>query len=215
MFGLVCKDFLVGRKNILYYFGFLVIYGVLSVMGVFPYSILAGMVALVGLMLPMSSFAYDDQARWEKFAAATPAGRRGVVQGKYLFALLCTAGASILVGVILTVMSLLGTVETDAWWEPLAVVAACACFTLLLDSLFLPFLLKYGSEKARMLFMLVFVTVFGGMALLAFLAERDWHFPAVPPVLVTLTPILLAAATVTALAVSYGIALRIYQKKEF
>lgn len=215
MFGFVCKDFLVGRKNILYYFGFLVIYGVLSIMGVFPYSVLAGLVALVGLMLPMSSFAYDDQARWEKFAAATPAGRRGIVQGKYLFALLCTAAAAVLVGAILTVMALLGTVETEIWWEPLAVVAACACATLLLDSIFLPFLLKFGSEKARMLSMLVFAAVFGGMALLAFLTERGWHLPNLPPVFVPLAPILLAAATAAALAASYALSLGLYRKKEF
>lgn len=215
MFGFVCKDFLVGRKNILYYFGFLVIYGVLSSMGVFPYSVLAGLVALVGLMLPMSSFAYDDQARWEKFAAATPAGRQGVVGGKYLFALLCTAGASVLVGAILTVMALLGKVEAEVWWEPLAVVGACACFTLLLDSIFLPFLLKYGSEKARMLSMLVFATVFGSMALLAFLVEHGFHFPALPPAAVTLAPAIVVAVTLAALGVSYGISQKIYRKKEF
>ena len=215
MFGFVCKDFLVGRKNILYYFGFLVIYGVLSIMGVFPYSVLAGLVALVGLMLPMSSFAYDDQARWEKFAAATPAGRRGVVGGKYLFALLCTAGASVLVAVILTAMSVLGTVEAEVWWEPLAVVGACACFTLLLDSIFLPFLLKFGSEKARMLSMLVFAAVFGGMALLAFLVERGFHFPTPSPAFVTLVPFLMAAATAAALAASYAVSLGLYRKKEF
>ena len=215
MFGLVLKDFLVARKNILYYFGFLVIYGVLAAIGAFPYSILTGLVVLVGLMLPMSSFAYDDQARWEKFAAVTPAGRRGVVQGKYLFALLCTAGAAALVAVILTVMALSGTVETEVWWEPLAVVAACACITLLLDSVFLPFLLKFGAEKARMLTMLVFVVVFGGMALLAYLTERGWHVPAPSPLLVTLTPILFVAATAAALGVSYGISLGIYKKKEF
>lgn len=215
MFGFVCKDFFVGRKNILYYFGFLVIYGVLSAAGVFPYSVLAGLVALVGLMLPMSSFAYDDQARWEKFAAATPAGRRGVVGGKYLFALLCTAGASVLVGAILTVMALLGKVEAEVWWEPLAVVGACACSTLLLDSLFLPFLLKFGSEKARMLTMLVFATVFGGMALLAFLVEHGFHFPALPPAAVTLAPAIVVAVTFAALGVSYGISQGIYRKKEF
>ena len=83
MFGFVCKDFLVGRKNILYYFGFLVIYGAMSIAGVFPYSVLAGLVTLVGLMLPMSSFAYDDQARWEKFAAATPPPRGRDAGGWY------------------------------------------------------------------------------------------------------------------------------------
>ena len=215
MFGFVCKDFLVGRKNILYYFGFLVIYGAMSIAGVFPYSVLAGLVTLVGLMLPMSSFAYDDQARWEKFAAAAPAGRRGVVQGKYLYALLCTAGAAAVVTVILTALSLLGTVETEVWWEPLAVVGACVCVTLLLDSIFLPFLLKFGSEKARMLSMLVFAVVFGSMALLAFLVEHGFHFPALPPAAVTLAPILLVLATAAAFAASYVVSLGIYRKKEF
>lgn len=214
MSGLVLKDFLVARKNILYYVGFLLLYGFLSATGVFPYSVLAGLVALIGLMLPMSSFAYDDQARWEKFAAATPAGRRGVVRGKYLFALLCTAAASLLVGVILTALALLGTVEAQVWWEPLAVVAVCACVTLLLDSIFLPFLLKFGAEKARTLSLLVFAAVFGGMALMAFLAERGWHVPAPSPLVVALAPFLVLAATVAALGVSYALSLGIYSKKE-
>ena len=125
MFGFVCKDFLVGRKNSLYYFGFLVIYGVLSAAGVFPYSVLSGMVALVGLMLPMSSFAYDDQARWEKFAAATPAGRRGVVQGKYLFALLCTAAAAVLVGACWARWRQRSGGSLWRWWAPAPASPCC------------------------------------------------------------------------------------------
>ena len=214
MFGLAIKDFYVMRKNVTYYFGFLVVYGVLSACGIFPYSILAGMVTLVGLMLPMSSFAYDDQAKWEKFAVSTPAGRRGVVQGKYLFALLGTLFSAVLVGAILTVMTLLGIVETEAWWEPLAVVGACACVTLLLDSVFLPFLLKYGAEKARLMSLLVFAVVFGGMALLAFLVEGGFTMPTIPPTVVTLIPLGLVVVTVAALGVSYAVSLGIYKKKE-
>lgn len=215
MFGFVLKDFYVMRKNINYYFGFLVLYGVLSAMGVFPYSVLAGMVALVGLMLPMSSFAYDDQARWDKFAAATPAGRRGVVGGKYLFALLGTAVAAVVVSACLMAMSMLGKVEAEVWWEPLAVVAACACVTLLLDSIFLPFLVKFGAEKARILSMLVFGVVFGGMALLALLEENGITLPHIPEAVIVLLPWLLAAATVALFAGSYALSLGIYRKKEF
>lgn len=214
MFGLVIKDFLVMRKNVTYYFGFMVVYGFLSAMGVFPYSILAGMVTLVGLMLPMSSFSYDDIAKWEKFAAAAPAGRRGVVQGKYLFALLGTLASAALVGAILTAATLLGIVETELWWEPLAVVGACVCATLLMDSIFLPFLLKYGAEKARIMSLLVFAVVFGGMALLALLVEKGFTLPEIPPMAITLIPVLLVAGTVAALAASYGISLGIYRKKE-
>lgn len=214
MLGMVLKDFFAMRKNITYYFGFLVIYGFLAVVEVMPYSVLAGLVALMGLILPISSFAFDDQARWEKFAAATPAGRRGTVQGKYLFALLCTFSAAVLVGVISTIMAFLGAVEVEAWWEPLAVVAACVCVTLLLDSLCLPFLLKFGAEKTRLMGLLIFAAVFGGMALLAYLIEGGFTFPPVPPAVLTLVPVLLAAGTAAALAASYAASLGIYGRKE-
>ena len=138
-----------------------------------------------------------------------------MVQGKYLFTLLVTLAASVLSGALLTALYLLGKTDAEVWWEPLAVVGACTCFTLLLDSIFLPFLLKFGSEKARMLSMLVFATVFGSMALLAFLVEHGFHFPAVPPVLVVLAPILLVAVTAAAFAASYAAAQGIYRKKEF
>lgn len=39
----------------------------------------------------INTFAYDEQSGWEKLAAATPAGRRGVVGAKYLFTVLLLA----------------------------------------------------------------------------------------------------------------------------
>lgn len=215
MFGLVLKDYYVMRKSIRYYLAFLLIYGVLTAVGYFPYSILAGMVALMGLMLPMSSFAFDDQARWDKFAVSAPAGRRGVVGGKYLFALLGTAATALLISGILMVMSLLNFVETEVWWEPLAVVGSCVCVTLLLDSLFLPFLVKFGAEKTRILSLLVFGAVFGGMAALALLAEKGFSLPSFPPEAAVLAPVLLVAVTAAALAASYAASLSLYGRKEF
>lgn len=214
MMAMVLKDILVMRKNITYYLGFLLVYGVLSAAGVFPYSVLAGLVALLGLMLPMSSFAFDDQARWDKFAVASPAGRRGVVAGKYVFALVGTFSAAAVVAPILTAMAFLGTIEVETWWEPLAVVGACVCVTLFINSLVLPFLVKYGTEKTRILTMLIFGLGFGGMALLAYLAENGFNLPTIPPAVISLLPALLAAATVVALGISYAVAQGIYGKKE-
>lgn len=214
MTGLILKDFFVARKNIQYYFGFLVIYGLLSMAGVFPYSVMAGMVALTGMMLPMASFSYDDIAKWEKFAVASPAGRRGVVQGKYSFALLGTFAAAVLVAVLLTAAALLGKIDVEFWWEPLVVVGVCSCMTLLLDSIMLPFLLKYGAEKARIISLLIFASVFGGMALLAYLVEGGFTFPTIPAQVLVLLPALLVVVTVAGLAVSYAVSLGIYGKKE-
>ena len=88
MTGMVCKDFLVQRKQLGYYIVFFLLYAVLAVMEIMPIGILYTMTLLIGMILPMSTFAYDDLARWNKYAAATPASRQGVVAGKYVFTLL-------------------------------------------------------------------------------------------------------------------------------
>lgn len=212
--SLVLKDILVMRKNITYYFGFLLVYGALAAAGTMPYSVLAGLVAMLGLMLPMSSFAFDDQARWEKFAVSTPAGRRGVVAAKYAFALLGTFSAAAVVAPVLTALAFLGRIEVEVWWEPLAVVGACICVTLFINSLVMPFLLKYGTEKTRILTMIIFGLGFGGMAALAALTEKGVFNLSLPPLVVQLLPALLVAVTVVALVISYAVAQGIYGKKE-
>ena len=61
MRGLICKDFFVMKKQLGYYLAFFVVYGVLAVTGVFPASILSALVAVIAMMVPMSSIAYDDR----------------------------------------------------------------------------------------------------------------------------------------------------------
>lgn len=94
MRGLLQKDLYVMLGQGRTYLVLVAFYLVLTLVGAFDASFFSGFIVLVMTMLPMSTFTYDDLARWPKFAAATPAGRRGVVQGKYLFAL-CTLAASV------------------------------------------------------------------------------------------------------------------------
>lgn len=79
MRGLICKDFFVMKKQLGYYLAFFVVYGVLAVTGVFPASILSALVAVIAMMVPMSSIAYDDQAHWGRYARRHPrrSERRG------------------------------------------------------------------------------------------------------------------------------------------
>ena len=81
MIGLVYKDLMVLKKHLRYYMIFLVVYGGMTAAGMGP-GILGAVICIVGMILPMSSIAYDEQARWDKYAAATPAGRAGIVGGK-------------------------------------------------------------------------------------------------------------------------------------
>ena len=91
MIGLVYKDCVTLKKQLTTLLMFLVVYGALTVTGVFDVSILGVLVAVMGMTIPMSSVALDDAARWDRYAVATPAGRRGVVAGKYVFTALVIA----------------------------------------------------------------------------------------------------------------------------
>ena len=191
MRGLICKDFFVMKKQLGYYLAFFVVYGVLAVTGVFPASILSALVAVIAMMVPMSSIAYDDQAHWGRYAAATPAGRSGVVAAKYLFTLLVLAACAVLVA-----------------------VGACMGVAMVMDAILLPLLFRFGAEKSRTISMIFFIVIFGGCMLLGKLAQQQGGLPRPPAWLANALPALLAILAVGTFVLSYWIAQGIYEKKE-
>ena len=108
MTGLLYKDFLALKGHLSTYVVFFVIYGGLCAAGVFSPSVLGGMVVLISIITPMTTVTSDDISRWNRFAIATPACRRGVVAGKYLFTLLMVLLSAVLVAVLLVVLALAG-----------------------------------------------------------------------------------------------------------
>ena len=214
MMGLLYKDILVQRKQIGYYLAFVVVYTALVVTGVFTSAILAGLVVLIGMMLPMSSFAYDDLARWERYAAATPAGRRGIVNGKYLFALASLLLAAVPIFLIQCILSLVGLSDMEIK-DTALVVLGCTGVGALIDALELPFFIKFGAEKSRVISIVIFVVFFGGVMLLGQLEDRLGSLPAPPAWLLRALPGLLALVGIGTCVISYCISQTICQKKEF
>lgn len=210
MIGLVLKDLLVLRKTAKLYIAMLSFYLVLALAGVFSHAMLTGFVALFTMMLPISSFAYDELARWDKYAAALPVRRRGIVGSKYLLALLLGAIAGAL---ILISSGLFWLLKDTAPGEVLLTGLACVAAGLLMNSILLPLLFKFGAEKGRLLTMavlaVIFLLGFGGGKLLGY-----HEFPEMPPCLKTLFPLILAGVLILALFVSYQVSLGIYRKKE-
>lgn len=213
MIGMVYKDFLVLRKQISYYLVFLVIYAGLVIAGVFGPAILPAIVVVIGMMLPMSSISYDDMARWDKYAASTPAGRRGMVTAKYLFSLLSLIVIALLVLVLTSVLSLLNIMTVDPL-EMLFTTLACIGVAMLLDAVIIPLLLKFGAEKSRTISMIIFVAIFGGVFLISSVLEKGGALPVPPMWLLNALPIVLAIVTIGGLAISYFIAQGIMEKKE-
>ena len=215
MTGLIYKDFLALKGHLSTYVVFFVIYGGLCIAGVFSPSVLAGMVVLISIITPMTTVTSDDISRWNRFAVASPACRRGVVAGKYLFTLLMVLLSAVLVAVLLVVLALAGGLGDGSLAEYLLATLACGGIALLLNGVTLPLLLKFGAEKARMISMALFLVVFGGTALAGLAVDSGFAFPAPPAWVVTAIPGLLAILSVGGFVLSYFIAQAVYAKKEF
>lgn len=218
MKGLLLKDFLILKAQGKIYGAMLLIYAALSLAG--NYSLFSAMLAVLMMILPLSSFTMDEQARWDKFAAALPDGRRRMVRCKYQFLLLLT-GAVLVIGVVFSVVLVRFSRGGEMGLPELLLVGVTCCGVgLLINFLIFPFLFKYGSTKSRIILMCVLGVVFGSIAAGALLLKNGKAsfslsalLPAAP------SPAAVAGAAVLVLLaagiVSYRCSMRIFEKKEF
>ncbi len=167
MTGLILKDILVMRKTLKTYFLFLVFYAAMALFGVFPLNFVVGFIQVIVMMLPISAFAYDERAKWDRFAMALPVSRRTVVAARYLFVLLMLLIAAVVglsVGVALSITDPAGSMT-----EYLGTVLVSLGAGLLIADIVLPLNYKLGPERARpYLYAVVFlpiIAVFGASKL--------------------------------------------------
>ncbi len=156
MAGLLYKDWLLLRRQLWYYALLLGLYLTLTAAGVLDASFLCGLAVLYGTLLPTTCFSYDEAVHWERYAAATPAGRRGTVDGKYLLALLLAALSG---GISLFLTALMEGPESAL---SLAVLV-CTGLALAVNAVNLPLLLLLGVSRSRAALYFVFILFFGVM----------------------------------------------------
>lgn len=216
MSGLLWKEILIWKAGWKTYAFLMALYAVLAVMGN-PTSF-SFFLAVVLMICPVSSFASDELARWDGFAAVLPGGRRAVVRAKYQF-LLVIYGCVFLVSCVINGVIALAQRGDSIGFLPLVVSAAACCGAcLLINCVFYPLLFKYGSQKSRLMLAVVFGLLFAVLAL-GYLVLGQAGLSLIAGKLTGLTPVWLILGIVVflcaAFAASYGVSCRIYGKKEF
>lgn len=215
MTGLIAKDFLVMRKSIRTYILFLIFYFIMAALGIFPISIVTTLVQLIIMMLPLSTFSYDELAKWDRYAFSLPLGRRAVAGARYLFALLLSLFAALFGLVSCLVLSVF--FHDPNLVENCLTVTVSLALGLLYCDILLPLTYKLGPERARPYFYLVLflpiVLLFGAFKLgllggLAFLLK-------LPDATVITFLFLLPLLPLVGMGVSYLISCRILEGKEF
>ena len=76
MFGLIKKDFLLIKANLRSMMIVFIVYLILTFQGTFDVTFI---VPLIGIMLFISTFSYDDFNNWNSYAVTLPNGRKNVV----------------------------------------------------------------------------------------------------------------------------------------
>ncbi|MDE6259489.1 MAG: ABC-2 transporter permease [Oscillospiraceae bacterium] len=215
MTGLMLKDFLILRKNMRTYLLFIVLYGGLAFTGVWSPEFVGGFIMVLTAMLPMNVFAYDKQAKWDTYGLALPVGRTKTVAARYLCVLLLCLFSVLLEFVIGGAMFAAGKLEEPSSY--LATCAVCGLIAVLVNSVMLPFLYKFGPEQARIaLFVLMGGIVLLGVLFLGPLGGMEWleSLGEPTPAQITALPVIAAIAGVVLLAVSFLLSRHFYGAKD-
>ena len=217
MSGLILKDLLILRKTLRSYLFMLIVYAGIAFTGVWSADIVGVLLVVMVVMLPMNVFAYDKQAKWDTYGLALPVGRTKTVAARYLCVLLLcllSVGLTAILGVMLYAA---GRVE-----EPVEFLVSCSVMGLmsvLVNAIMLPFLYKFGPERARMMFF----GIMGGIVLLVVaalfpLGGLEWlkslELAEPTPAQVTAIPFIAAVAGLALLAVSFLLSRHFYGSKD-
>lgn len=194
MKGLLVKDFLlmIKSKKVILFMLFIGIIG-----GINDISFATGYILMVLAILSLSTISYDEANHGLKTLFTLPISKSDYVKEKYLFSLIIT-------GIGFVFVTILGCFSKSGFMETLIILSTAL---LLLLALSLPFQLKEGNEKGRIV---LFVVVFGCTFLFAFLNQFiPKFFESIESLLNTLDPTMFSVGLLITSFILYFISMMI------
>lgn len=167
MKGLILKDLLVLRKIAVLY---LVIEGVLLAASLFNpamqmFAILYFLI--LAMMLPITALAYDERAGWEKYALTMPVTRKKLVASKYLLGLILLGISLVLMVIFIIFLYEWLSVYSVNYTETVLRLVFAVVVGCLFLSVLMPIMLKLGTEKGRIVMMLMIFIPVGAVLILS------------------------------------------------
>ncbi len=210
MLGLIKKDFLLIKANLKSMVIIFIVYLILAFQGTFDVTFI---VPLIGIMLFISTFSYDDFNNWNSYAVTLPNGRKNVVRAKYIASIILTVvlgiGAlAIGIGISYTKTN---NINVD---EIMSSLMETMLSSVIIISLLYPIVFKFGATNGRII---LFAVVFGIAGIGALIAQFVDTTPIINMINRLDSYSLIAIPIISAilLGISYLISNKIYQNKEF
>ena len=205
MIALLRKDIYVADKQARLLIVLALIFCLIPNMGAFS----STYALMTAFMIPINSLAYDDKSKWDKYAAMLPYRISELVGSKYLLCVIYTGLAFLIVAVGMAVQGLVVTRAGIDWtdlWETELVLIVTMAFIM---NLTLPLLYRFGTERGRMLMILMLGAALGmGLGLVKI--AKVLRIPGLPlPLIVTAG----VAAAVLLTVISVRLSMRFYRNR--
>lgn len=163
MTALILKDIATLKKTLLLTITICV---ALAIYGIYENAIF--MIPLICAMIPLIltaiSFGYDTKSNFEQYAFSMHIKKSSYVLSKLFFAFAFGLIGSICIFILLTIQNIM-TIEYIVFISIITLIAS-----ILMSAIQLPFILKYGAEKGRLIMVITYFVIF---ALSTFLKEKS------------------------------------------
>lgn len=184
------------------------------------YSFVMIYLSMVTSMLAVNTISYDEFDNGYAFLFTLPITRKSYVQEKYVFGVLCSI-IGWLVSLIGTIVYFLVVKETFVWQEILMAGAVVLLVVSVSLAFILPLQLKFGSEKARTIRIILLALVFGSMFAVTSVIQEQFqnamgsavHWLEQSSTL--FLGLLLVVVAIVIVVVSMQISIKVMEKKEF
>lgn len=169
------------------------------------------------LILPMlisavvfGSFIHEEQSKWRQYSIVMPYGRKKYVSSKYLAQTLSLL-LSIVIIVMLWVISSVKSGFFDK--ELLAVLLLLACVAGLVYPLIIfPVTMAFSSSTGRLFFLIINGAV-GGLSGMT-VTDDSFLNTVLTSKITSVTPFVILAVIVAAYLLSWGLSIKIYEKRD-
>ena len=210
MLGLIKKDFLLIKANLKSMVIIFIVYLILAFQGTFDVTFI---VPLIGIMLFISTFSYDDFNNWNSYAVTLPNGRKNVVRAKYIASIILTVvlgiGAlSIGIGISYTKTN---SINLD---EIISSLMGTMLSCVIIIALLYPIVFKFGATNGRIILFAVVFGIAGIGALISQFVDMTYIINMING-LDSYSLIAIPIISALLLCISYLISNKIYQSKEF
>ena len=158
---------------------------------------------MISGLLPSTLLSYDERCKWQEFSGALPVSRAQLVSAKYLLGLGC------MTFILLVTLIVHLIVRRFPPQTLLSMLGAIYGLSLFISAVSLPMMFKFGVEKGRLWYYATLVLV-GGASGASAGVTTDLFSEGLPSFL-WLIPVL----GVVIFALSWLLAIRFYQKREF